>query len=268
MKVAHVQIEEDLALLRWAFRRPPNLIITCARYLVDHVRRALPEADQERQKIVAVPNAVDAQRYRPGDKAAAKQRVGAPSAIPLALMLANLAPHKGQETAIRAVALLKQRAVHVVCWLAGVERGGAGGYTAQLHSLIRQLGVGDRIRLLGHRSDGPDLLRAADFFLLPSSHEGLPLSILEAQASKVPVLAASTAGVPEAVADGEHGFLIPAQNPAAYAARMQDLLANPDLRQRVTEQAHTKVIRDNSWPAYCERIIELYRELGGKGMEY
>ena len=49
-----------------------------------------------------------------------------------------------------------------------------------------ELGVADQVRLLGHRSDGPDLLRAADFFLLPSTQEGLPLSILEAQACKVP----------------------------------------------------------------------------------
>jgi glycosyltransferase involved in cell wall biosynthesis len=260
-QVVHVQIEEDPGLLAWAFRRPPWLIITCARFLVEHVRRTLPEEHQERQRIVAVPNAVDIERYCPADKGEAKRRVGAPLASPLVLMLANLAPHKGQETAIQAVALLKQRGIHVDCWLVGGERGGATSYTTHLQSLIRQLGVQDRIQLLGFRSDGADLLRAADFFVLPSSHEGLPLALLEAQATKVPVLAAPTAGIPEVVTDGEHGFLIGAQHAAGYADCLQRLLANPDLGHHMADQAYAKVRRERNWSAFCQHITEQYAEL-------
>jgi glycosyltransferase involved in cell wall biosynthesis len=260
-RIAHVQIEESPALLRWAFRHPPNLIITCARFLVDHVRRTLPREYQERQAIVAVPNAVDTVRFHPGDNQEAKQKLGAPVGSPLAVMLANLAPHKGQETAIRAVALLKERGLHVTCWLAGTERGGAGTFTGHLNSLIQQLGVGDRIRLLGFRSDGPELLRAADFFLLPSTHEGLPLSILEAQATRVPVLAAPTAGIPEAVTDGQHGFLIPGHDAASYADRMQLLLEHPELKHRICADAYAKVRQEYTWSVYCKRISELYEEL-------
>jgi len=64
-----------------------------------------------------------------------------------------------------------------------------------LQALCSELGVADQIRFLGHREDIPDLLRAADILLLPSTNEGLPLSVLEAQATKVPVLAAPTAGI-------------------------------------------------------------------------
>src|SRR5262249_39146420 len=83
-------------------------------------------------------------------------------------------------------------------------------YTTRLQDLCNELGVADRIRFLGHREDVPDLLRAADIFFLPSTSEGLPLSVLEAQATKVPVLAAATAGIPEVITDGETAFLIPA----------------------------------------------------------
>lgn len=264
-RVVHVHIEEHPEALCWAFRSPPELITTCARFLVNHVRLALPPDRQDRQRIVAVPNAVDTDRFQPCDNEGAKRAIGAPR-MPLVLMLANLAPHKGQETAVRAVALLKERGVDVACWLAGVERGGAGSFTARLRSLIEELAVTDRVRLLGQRSDTPDLLRAADYFLLPSTHEGLPLSVLEAQASKVPVLAAPTAGIPEVVHDGETGFLIAAGNAAGYADRLQTLLARPELGRRVAEAAHAQVVARHSWPVYCRRIQELYQEvLSGDG---
>ncbi len=260
-RVAHVQIEEGSDGLRWAFRSPPQLVITCAEFLVDPARHALPE--KARTRVAAVPNAVDIQRFTPGPKDQAKQRLGAPANQPLAVMLANLAPHKGQETAIRAVALLKQQGVDMSCWLAGVERGGEGAYTQRLRALIAEAGVQDRVRLLGQRSDTPELLRAADFFLLPSTHEGLPLSILEAQATKVPVLAAPTAGVPEVVRDGETGFLIAAGDAEGYARRLKALLADPGLARQVAERAFARTTREYSWSAFCRRVTALYEELLG-----
>jgi len=178
------------------------VIITCARFLVDQVRNALPDHLQRTQSIVAVPNAVDMDRFHPEDKDLAKQKVGAPRNIPLILLVANLAPHKGHkghETAIRAVAILKERGVNAWLWFAGIERGDSLEYTERLKTLCGELGVAGRVRFLGQRSDVPELLRAADFFLLPSTSVGLPLSILEAQASKVPVIAAPTAGIPEII---------------------------------------------------------------------
>ena len=259
--IVHVQIEEAAGLLRWALRRPPRLIVTCARYLVDYVRRSLPEEHRQRQAIVAVPNAVDTDRYHPGERGAAKQQVGAPADVPLLLMLANLAPHKGQETAIRAVAILKQRGVPVACWLAGAERGGEGTYTAQLHNLIQETGVGDRVRLLGFRKDTAELLRAADCFLLPSTQEGLPLAVLEAQATKVPVVAAPTAGIPEAIVDGQQGFLVAAKDAAGYAGRVEVLLTCPELRHQVAEQAFAKIQREYTWSTFCDRVRGLYQDL-------
>ncbi len=260
-RVVHVHLDMETEGFRWAFRRPPHLIITCARYLIEPVRRSLPRSLQERQWIEAVPNAVDSQRFSPGDKQDAKRRVGAPVAAPLALMLANLAPHKGQETAIRAVAALKQAGVTIQCWLAGIEREGGTAFSSRLKALVAELGVADRIQFLGQRADTDVLLRAADFFLLPSTREGLPLSILEAQATKVPVLAAPTAGVPEVVADGKTGFLIPADDAQGYADRIKSLLENAELYERVAAEAHVQTAREMSWESHCERIIGLYSEL-------
>jgi len=260
-RVAHIQIEEDVGGLRWAFRQPPELIVTCAQFLVSLVKRALPAEVVARTRVEVVPNAVDTERFAPGSKEQAKCLLGVPAGRPLMLMLANLAPHKGQETVIRAAAILKQRGIDVTCWLAGVERGGDGVYTQRLHSLITQAGVGDRVRLLGQRADAPDLLRAADFFLVPSTCEGLPLSVLEAQATKVAVLAAPTAGIPEVVTDGGTGFLVPANDAETYAQRVSQLLAEPGMYRQVVEAAHARTTREYNWSTYCRRMIELYDEI-------
>ena len=266
-RVAHVHLDAGPELFRWAFRRPPHLIITCARYMVEQVRRALHGRFQERQWIESVPNSVDTRRFAPGDKREAKHRIGSPAEAPLALMLANLAPHKGQETAIRAVAILRDAGIPLHCWLAGIERGGATAYSDRLGALIAELGVGDRVRLLGQRDDAELLLRAADFFLLPSTREGLPLSILEAQATEVPVLAAPTAGIPEVVADSETGFLIAADDAPGYARRIKSLLEDPALARRVSAQAHARTIAEFTWEAHSERIIGLYQELLARGRQ-
>jgi glycosyltransferase involved in cell wall biosynthesis len=260
-RIVHVHLEEVGAGLRWAFKHPPDLIITCARFMIEPVRRSLPEPYQARQQIVAVPNAVDIQVFCATDKTEAKRRIGAPANVPLILMLANLAPHKGQVVAIRATAELKRRGTDAVCWLAGVERQGEGQYTAQLRSLIDELGVRDSVELLGYRDDAPQLLQAADFLLLPSTCEGLPLSILEAQASKVPVLAAPTAGIPEVVADGETGFLIHADDHMGYTSCIEGLLSRRDLYHRIADNAYENVAREHNWTAFCGRMWELYCEL-------
>jgi glycosyltransferase involved in cell wall biosynthesis len=257
--VVHVHTEESAAELRWAFRDLPDLILPCARFLAGVIRRGLGELG-ERVRIAAVPNAVDSDVFFPGDRPAAKHKVGAPLDRPMMLMLANLAPNKGQETAIRAAAELRRRGTNLACWLAGVEREGAG-YLERLKQLTVELGVVDQVRFLGFRNDGPDLLRAADFLLLPSTIEGLPLSILEAQASKVTVLASAVGGVPEVVTDGETGFLIPETNALAYAERIALLLDNPDTCRRITDRAYANVKQEHSWPTYCRRVGELYEEL-------
>ena len=176
-------------------------------------------------------------------------------------MLANLAPHKGQEVAIRAIATLKAGGLDVALWLAGTERGGGQAYTHRLYSLSCELGVDAQVRFLGHRDDAPDLLRAADLFLLPSTREGMPLSILEAQASKVPVLAAPTTGIPEIVTDGQTGFLIAPIDANAYADRMKLLLSNPDLARRIVACAYSKITSAHAAKVYSQCIWSLYPAL-------
>ena len=151
-----------------------------------------------------------------------------PANLPLLMVVANLAPHKGQHTALRAVADLKAIGPRVRLMLVGAERSDGKGYETQLRQLAADLSIDDRVDFAGFRNDIPLLLAAADFVLLPSTSEGLPLTILEAQATGAVVLAAPTAGIPEVVEDGRTGFLVAASDAAGYAAQIAELLRRPN----------------------------------------
>jgi glycosyltransferase involved in cell wall biosynthesis len=176
-------------------------------------------------------------------------------------MAANLAPHKGQRTAVAALKSLRDHGTDAELWLAGIERGGAQDFTTELKQLVKELALGDRVQFLGQRKDMPELMRAADAVILPSTNEGLPLTLLEAQASGTPVLAAPTAGVPEIISDGETGFLVAADDPAGYARRLAELFRNPALAQSLAENALARVRAEHNAEEMFRRLEAIYQAI-------
>lgn len=262
--IAHFHIDPYPGEVRWTLRHPPHAVITCSRAIGAEVRDTI-RAEGWQIPVVPIPNAIDLERYAAGDRREAKEAVGAPVDRPLLVMLANLAEHKGQATAIAALKILKDRGISAELWLAGEERGGDGRFTRELHALVADLGLTGGVRLLGFRSDGPDLLRAADYFLLPSSHEGLPLSVLEAQAAGALVVASPIPGIREVVEDGHTGFLVEPADSAGYADRIQSMVQDRAADERIRDAAMARVKRDHSWPGYVDQVWEVYSDLCARG---
>lgn len=179
------------------------------------------------------------------DRAVAKAQLGVKEDLPLLMVVANLSPHKGQETAIRTVALLKANGFQVKLWIVGEERAPSQNYLDKLKSLSMELMVADLVDFVGFRKDIPQLLQATDFLLLPSTNEGLPLVILEAQASKSLVLAAPTAGVPEVIKDGLTGYLIAADDFQGYANKIAFLLKNSIHANRIVQNAYQNIYQNH-----------------------
>jgi glycosyltransferase involved in cell wall biosynthesis len=259
--VVHVHLDYKEDELRWPLRVPPDLVLVCAEFIKPTVEKVLGASAVDRTKLVVLQNAVDTDRFFPMDREQAKRDRGVSAARTVLLMTANLAPHKGQDTAIRALSSVKKRGHRPLLWLLGEERDGLGEYTRYLKDLAKQLGVAELVEFLGFTSDVPQLLHAADFLLLPSTREGLPLAVLEAQASKVAVLAAPTAGVPEVIEDGRTGFLIPADDVEGYAAAMISLIEDPQMASRVVDAAFRQVSSRFTLNHYCARVIEEYDSL-------
>lgn len=257
--IAHVHIDAPAESYRWAFAQPPAAIVTCAEFLASKVRASLSAEALKRTRIVAVPNAIDTAKFAPGDRAAAKRLVGAPTDAPLVLMVANLSAHKGQLVALEALRLMREAGSGAHLWLAGVERGGSA-FTAELRAFVDAHALGACVQFLGQRADVPDLMRAADAVVLPSSNEGLPLTLLEAQASGTPVLAAPTAGVPEIVAHGATGLLIAHDDAPAYARELQTLFADPARSQALAEAALAQA-RTRTFDAMFAQLRAVYASL-------
>jgi glycosyltransferase involved in cell wall biosynthesis len=136
---------------------------------------------------------------------------------------------------------------------------GDGPDRPALEAEIERTGLGEHVELLGDRDDVPELLAGADVFVLSSDSEGFPMSVLEAMAAGLPVVASAVGGVPEAVRDGETGSLVPPRDAAALAEALRRLVADPALRERLGDAGRQKVEREFSLERFEHDHLELYR---------
>jgi glycosyltransferase involved in cell wall biosynthesis len=175
----------------------------------------------------------------PGTRQRIRAELGIPEDAVVCLTVARLGFSKGYQYQLDALARLQRwegwPQLHFV-WA------GEGHMRPRLTILSRLFGGEDRVHLLGLRNDVPDLLEAADIFVLPSQYEGMPLGVLEAMARGLPVIATAVAGTPEAL--GGTGRLLPdpAQAPIAepLADAIRELAADPALRRRLGEAARVR----------------------------
>lgn len=141
-----------------------------------------------------------------------------PAGSPLLLCVARLAPQKGVDTAIRALAQISDATLLVL---------GEGPDRASLEGLAAELGVGNRVLMPGRVGDIAALYLRCDVVVHPARWEGFGLAMLEAMLAAKPVVAVRAGSAPELVADGETGALVPSDDPAALAAAISTVLANP-----------------------------------------
>jgi glycosyltransferase involved in cell wall biosynthesis len=107
---------------------------------------------------------------------------------------------------------------------------GQGPLEADLKARHEELGLGDRFRFLGYRSDAVRIVAASDVFALASLHEGYPIAIMEALACGLPVVATDAGGVPDAIRNGVEGFVVPSQQPQRLAESLLKVIRNAELR--------------------------------------
>jgi len=169
----------------------------------------------------------------------------------LVATVARLDPVKHLETLIEAVALVRSNARRVELLVIG-----DGPERPHLEASAHAAGVADRVRFAGHRSDVRELLPAADVFVNCSTSEGISLTILEAMASRLPVVATRVGGTPEVVIDGVTGLLVPPRAPAAVADALSALSRDPDRRAALGIAGRDRVERSFS----IEQMVGQYEQ--------
>lgn len=153
----------------------------------------------------------------------ARARLDVPPGAPLVLTVARFTEQKGHRVLLDAIPMILER--HPA---ARFLWAGDGPLAQDLRDETGARGLAEHVRFLGHRGDVGALLAAADLFVLPSLFEGLPLSVLEAMAAGLPVVATKTCGSDEAVLDGVTGRLAPPGDAGALAAAVNEALGHPE----------------------------------------
>jgi glycosyltransferase involved in cell wall biosynthesis len=120
------------------------------------------------------------------------------------------------------------------------------------------MGIAGRVRFLGHRTDIPQLLAAADLFALPSLYEGTSLAVLEAMAARRAVVSSAIGGTEELIEDGKSGLLVPPGDAPALGAAIGRLLADPALRESLAARARARVEADFTRSAMAGRVTAIY----------
>ncbi|HEX7143735.1 MAG TPA: glycosyltransferase family 4 protein [Gaiellaceae bacterium] len=142
---------------------------------------------------------------------------------------------------------------------------GDGPDRLQLEQRAHELGVARNTVFLGYQEDVAPFYAAFDALVLPSGNEGTPVSVIEALAAELPVVATRVGGVPDVVRDGEDGFLVEAGATDDLADRLAQLAGDPALRARMGKQGRERVLPRYAVERLVEDIDELYRSLLSAG---
>jgi glycosyltransferase involved in cell wall biosynthesis len=177
---------------------------------------------------------------------------------PRILYVGLLTARKGVLDLIQASEVLRLHGVDHELWLLG----GTPDEGPDAEAPVRTAAAG-RARLLGTRTpdEMPQAYAEADVFCLPSWWEAMPLSVLEAMASSLPVVATDVGDVTREMADGVTGFVVPVRSPDQLAAALQKLLVDPDLRARMGAAGRNRVEEHYSSAATARAVSDLYAEL-------
>jgi glycosyltransferase involved in cell wall biosynthesis len=253
-KLVHVPtVAEVHALNTPTCYRLADYIIGCSEGVRQHLlQRGVPP-----ERVGVLHNGIPVSRFanlRPAAEVRAELKV-APLA-PLLIMVAHLAPKKGQHHLLRVLPSLLVEFPDLVCALVG-----QGEQQTELQALAAELGVSSAVRFLGFRPDAVSLQAAADIAVLPSYNEGLTLSLIESSYLGLPAVASNLPGVNEVVIDGQTGLLFTPGDEAALTTHLLTLLRNPALRSSLGQAAHQHAATHFTAAAMAAAAEELYLNL-------
>lgn len=173
-------------------------------------------------------------------------------AVPRIVMVARFSQQKAQSLLIDAVAAIRQP-FHLMLV-------GDGPTRRAMEAQVERLGLGGRVEFAGNRLDVPQVLAASHIFALFTKWEGFPISILEAMRAGLPVVASDVNGVREAVSHWSTGFTVPPGDVAAFRERLELLLTDVSLRERMGAASRRRYEQEFTVDRMLQRVAEVYRQ--------
>ncbi len=241
--------------------------------LVDHMtivsdaaaERFIKERIVPRELLTVVANGVDTDEF---SRLPAGTRESMRESLELGREFAWLAVGrfeiaKDYPNMLRAFATVRERSPQAILLLVG-----KGSLQGETEALVETLGLSGSVRFLGVRSDVPEIMTAADGYVMSSAWEGMPMVLLEAAAAGLPIVSTIAGGNQEVVRDEESGFLVPPRDSEALAVAMLRLMELPEAQRRSLGELGREHIRSHyGLTRVAERWEDLYREvLARKGL--
>lgn len=221
-------------------------------------------------KVVVIPPGVDIGHFYPIDPDEAKEFIGIPEEDRMLLFVGRIEPLKGVDILIEAIARMRSSGVfrdRKLCLsvIGGDPNASSEALSvemARLQDLRNHHELGDLVTFLGKRSQDtlPYYYSAAEAVVMPSHYESFGMVALEAMACGTPVVASQVGGLAFLVQDGETGFTVPADSPAALAERLTQLIEDQPLRARMGLRA-AEFAREYSWEKIAVQIVDLYEQI-------
>ena len=226
-----------------AFRRAKLIVAVSQK-----VKQELVEAGILADKIRVILNGADLEEFRPGQGDRAQWQL--PKHILIALFAGDIRSNrKNLDTVLEA--LLHVPTLHLA--VAGATEG------SPYPDRVKALGLSQRVHFLGHRRDLPELMRTVDFFVFPSRYEPFGMVVIEAMASGLPVIVASTAGVAEIISPECGVVLANSEDKEGLVEAFKVLTDNAELRSRMG-QAVRQVAEQHCWRSKAERYVTIFEE--------
>ncbi|MBD3368055.1 MAG: glycosyltransferase [Candidatus Eisenbacteria bacterium] len=240
-------------LVRRTNRMVDRIIVVSEDSRRRYLRSYRPPAD----KVVAIHNGIDLTRFQKvGPRDEVRAELGLDASDLAATVVGRLTPGKGHDTLLDAAPAVLEAVPSLRLLLVG-----NGPLEEETRARADALGLGERVLFTGFRDDVPDLLAASDLFVLPSHGESFPLTVLEAMAAGLPVIASDVGGICEAVDHGRSGLLVPAAEPEALADALRRLGGDAGLRREMGERGRVRVERDFDERRSIEAVRSLYEDL-------
>ena len=253
--VAHMRSEMVPSKFRKLYLQWADLLIAVS----EGVRRHAIQGGLPQEKVVTVYSGIDLQQAKAAGFGQEVRRAHgiAPETLVIG-SVANIAPKKGYDVLIRAVAKARQEIDDVACLIVGADD---RGLQAGLQRLGESLGLDGRLCFAGFQEEVFPYLDAMDLFVLASVDEGFGIVLLEAMACGKPVVATTVDGPPEIVEDGQTGLLVPPRDPDAMAKALVELLHDSERRARMGKQGQARVRTAFSLDSQMRTLIGLYDQL-------
>ncbi|HZM79391.1 MAG TPA: glycosyltransferase family 4 protein [Candidatus Limnocylindrales bacterium] len=230
-------------------------------YLTEYQRARLEPVVEGRARLERLTPAVDSEAFHPGiDGSAVRSRLGL-SDRPVIVCVSRLVPRKGQDTLVKALLRVRKQVPDAALLLVS-----GGPHRRKIERMARELGVEDHVFMTGSVlwEELPTYYAAGDVFAMPCRTrnfgldvEGLGIVYLEASAVGLPVVAGDSGGAPDAVLEGETGFVVPGRDVDALADRLVTLLRDPALARKMGAAGREWVQTSWTWDSQAARLREL-----------